>query len=133
MHFWDEAASRLLRKPLKGQINPLRRFGFITTNSITQTFSRRVIERHLIAKEPLSLVFAVPNHPWMKATDKAAVRIAMTVAEKGEKEGVLAEVVSEAELNTDTPQVMLEAREGKVRANFTIGADLAKAGRLLVQ
>lgn len=126
MHFWDEAATRLLRKPTKGQTNPLRRFGFITTNSITQTFSRRVIERHLAAKEPLSLVFAVPNHPWMKASDKAAVRIAMTVAGRGEQDGVLAEVVSEAGLNTDTPQVALETREGKVRANLTIGADLSK-------
>ena len=41
------------------------------------------------------LVYAVPDHPWMKAADKAAVRIAMTVAEKGEREGVLAEVVSD--------------------------------------
>ena len=48
----------------------------------------------MAAKEPLSLVYAVPDHPWMKAADKAAVRIAMTVAEKGEHEGVLAEVVS---------------------------------------
>ncbi|TGS82739.1 class I SAM-dependent DNA methyltransferase [Mesorhizobium sp. M3A.F.Ca.ET.174.01.1.1] len=125
MHFWDEAASRLLRKPLKDQTNPLRRFGFITTNSITQTFSRRVIERHMAAKEPLSLVFAVPNHPWMKATDKAAVRIAMTVAVRGEHEGVLAEVVSEAELNTDTPLVVLEVHEGRLRSNLNLGVSLA--------
>lgn len=125
MHFWDEAATRLVAKPMKGHTNLLRRFGFITTNSITQTFSRRVIERHMAAKEPLSLVFAVPNHPWMKASDKAAVRIAMTVAEKGEHDGVLAEVISEAGLNTDTPQVVLEAREGKVRPNLTIGPDFA--------
>ncbi|WP_199799160.1 class I SAM-dependent DNA methyltransferase [Erythrobacter insulae] len=49
MHFWDEAATRLLAKPpakAKGE-NPLRRFGFITTNSITQTFSRRVVEKHM--------------------------------------------------------------------------------------
>ncbi|WP_018429738.1 DNA methyltransferase [Hoeflea sp. 108] len=131
MHFWDEAATRLLRKPGEGQTNPLRRFGFITTNSITQTFSRRVIERHMAAKEPLSLVFAVPNHPWLKASDKAAVRIAMTVAQKGEHEGVLAEVVSEAGLNTDTPQIVLEAREGKVRGNLTIGADLSAARSLV--
>lgn len=130
MHFWDEAATRLLRKPIKGQVNPLRRFGFITTNSITQTFSRRVIENHMAAKEPLSLVFAIPNHPWLKASDKAAVRIAMTVAEKGDRVGVLAEVISEAELHTDTPQVALEVREGKVRANFTIGADLSKLSPL---
>ncbi|WP_225141673.1 DNA methyltransferase [Bradyrhizobium sp. NBAIM14] len=131
LHFWDEAATRLLRKPLQGQLNPLRRFGFITTNSITQTFSRRAIERSMAAKEPLSLVFAVPNHPWMKASDRAAVRIAMTVAEKGERDGVLAEVVSEAGLGTDTPQVGLETRDGKIRANLTIGADLASARALL--
>ena len=47
MYFWDEAATRLLRKPKKGGTNPLRRFAFITTNSVTQTFSRRVIERHM--------------------------------------------------------------------------------------
>jgi hypothetical protein len=131
MHFWDEAATRLLRKPMKGQTNPLRHFGFITTNSTTQTFSRRVIERHMAAKEPLSLIYAVPDHPWLKAPGKAAVRIAMTVAEKGEHEGALAEVVSEAGLNTDTPQVELEVQEGKVRANLTIGADLASAKSLL--
>ena len=125
MHFWDEAATRLLRKPAKGQANPLHCFGFITTNSITQTFSRRVIERHMAAKEPLSLAYAIPNHPWLKASDKAAVRIAMTVAERGEHEGVLAEVLSEEGLNTDTPHVALEIRSGKVRANLTIGADLA--------
>lgn len=126
MHFWDEAATRLLRKPIKGQTNPLRRFGFITTNSITQTFSRRVIERHMAAKDPLSLVFAIPNHPWLKASDKAAVRIAMTVAEKGEHEGVLAEVVSEAGLNTDTPNVVLEAQSGRVLSHLALGAELGK-------
>ncbi|MER8990577.1 hypothetical protein [Mesorhizobium sp. M0678] len=116
---------------MKGHTNPLRRFGFITTNSITQIFSRRVIEHHMTAKERLSLVFAVPNHPWMKASDKAAVRIAMTVAEKGEHEGILAEVVTEAGLNTDTPQVGLEKRGGKVRPNLAIGADVGSVHVLL--
>ena len=131
MHFWEEAATRLLRQPLKGQTNPLRRFGFITTNSITQTFSRRVIERLLGAKHPLSLVFAVPNHPWLKASDKAAVRIAMTVAEAGQGEGILAEVVSETGLNTDTPHVLLDTQEGKVQADLSLGADLASTRPLL--
>jgi hypothetical protein len=122
MHFWDEAARILLEKKSK-----LRRFGFITTNSITQTFSRRVIEQRMAEKEPLSLIYAVPDHPWLKASDKAAVRIAMTVAEKGDKPGVLALVVSEAELNTDTPKVDLKTREGKIRAAISIGADLSAA------
>ncbi|KKN62822.1 hypothetical protein LCGC14_0508290, partial [marine sediment metagenome] len=136
MHFWDRAASYLREgfKPPRGSKAPTtypHRFGFITTNSITQTFSRRVIERHLSAKQPLSLVFAVADHPWMKAADKAAVRIAMTVAEKGEHEGVLAEVVGEAGLNTDTPQVTLAEREGKITAKLTLGADLALAKPLM--
>jgi len=131
MHFWDEAATRLLRKPMKGQTNPLRRFGFITTNSITQTFSRRVIERHMAAKHPLSLVFTVPDHPWMKASDKAAVRIAMTVAEEGERDGVLAETLSEAGLNTDTPQVVLRRQEARISARLTAKANLQALSRLV--
>ncbi len=132
MHFWDEAARRLTAKPVKkGAVNPLRRFGFITTNSITQTFSRRVVERWMNAKDPLSLIYAVPDHPWMKSADKAAVRIAMTVAQAGQHEGVLAEVVSEAELNTDAPKVELERREGKVTSKFALGADLAQLTPML--
>lgn len=131
MHFWDEAAMRLLAKAPKPKPNPTRRFGFITTNSITQTFSRRVIERHMGGKPPLSLVFAVPDHPWLKQSDKAAVRIAMTVAEVGQRDGVLAEVAREEGLNTDTPQVELEEREGKLRASLSLGADLSSIQPLL--
>ena len=130
MHFWDEAAARLLSKPKKkDQKNPLRRFGFITTNSVTQTFSRRVIERRLKAREPLSLVYAVPDHPWLKAADKAAVRIAMTVAARGEREGKLATVEREGGLNTDTPAVELRERTGKTAANLTIGRESLGAVR----
>jgi hypothetical protein len=131
MHFWDEAAMRLAAKGTPKQPNVLRRFGFITTNSITQTFSRRVIERHLGGKEPISLVYATPDHPWMNATDKAAVRIAMTVAEKGSHDGLLAVVRDEADLNTDAPKVMLDKRHGRVTAKLSIGADLAKAQPLM--
>ncbi|MCY4396770.1 MAG: class I SAM-dependent DNA methyltransferase [Rhodospirillaceae bacterium] len=131
MHFWDEAAIRLLRKPKKGEANPLRRFGFITTNSVTQTFSRRVIDRHTKAREPLSLVYAVPDHPWLKAADKAAVRIAMTVAASGEREGKLATVGQESGLNTDTPVVELKERVGKVNANLKIGANLSAVQPLI--
>ena len=131
MHFWDEAAARLLRKPEKGQTNPLRRFGFITTNSVTQTFSRRVIERHMGAKEPLALAYAVPDHPWLKAADKAAVRIAMTVATRGGDEGRLAAVERESGLNTDTPVVELRERTGRIAGNLKIGADIASVRPLL--
>ena len=131
MHFWDEAATRLLCKPMKGKINPLRRFGFITTNSVTQTFSRRVIERHARAKHPLSLVYAVPDHPWQKAARKAAVRIAMTVAARGERDGALATVERESGLNTDTPVVELTEREGRINGNLKVGADITAVQPLM--
>ncbi len=132
MHFWDEAAIRLLRKPKKkDQKNPLRRFGFITTNSVTQTFSRRVIDRHMKAKEPLSLTYAVPDHPWLKAADKAAVRIAMTVAVRGEGEGTLATVERERGLNSDTPVVELSEQTGKIVANLKVGAEITAVEPLM--
>ncbi len=131
MHFWDEAATRLLRKRMKGKTNPLRRFGFITTNSVTQTFSRRVIERHARAKEPLAVVYAVPDHPWQKAAGKAAVRIAMTVAARGEMEGTLATVERESGLDTDTPVVELMELEGRINGNLKIGADITAVKPLM--
>ncbi|MBK8742165.1 MAG: class I SAM-dependent DNA methyltransferase [Betaproteobacteria bacterium] len=72
MYWWDHAAELT-------RAGKLRRFGLITTNSLRQTFSRRVLERHLGGKPPLSLAFAIPDHPWVDSADGAAVRIAMTV------------------------------------------------------
>jgi hypothetical protein len=78
MYWWDRAA-----EALSATGGRLERFGFVTTNSITQEFSRRVIARHLDGKAPVSLVMAIPDHPWTKATaESAAVRIAMTVARR---------------------------------------------------
>jgi hypothetical protein len=121
MYWWDRAAELLTRK---GSV--LRRFGFVTTNSITQVFQRRVIERHLTTKEPISLLMAIPDHPWTKATrDAAAVRIAMTVAAPGKHDGVLREVVSEAGLDTDEPEIVFAEREGRINADLTVGVDVS--------
>ena len=98
---------------------------------MTQTFSRRVIERHMKAKEPLSLAYAVPDHPWLKAAGKAAVRIAMTVAVRGESEGTLATVERESGLNTDTPVVELGDQTGKIIANLKVGADITAVEPLM--
>lgn len=123
-YWWDTAADLTAEKAIT-------RFGLISTNSITQTFSRRVIARHLEARMPVSIVFAIPDHPWLKAADRAAVRIAMTVAEAGKKQGHLHEVISEGDLNTDSPRVDIDDRTGKIGANLTIGANVAAAMPLL--
>jgi hypothetical protein len=123
MYWWDRAAELLTAKG-----TALRRFGFVTTNSITQVFQRRAVERHLKAKHPVSLVMAVPDHPWTKATaDSAAVRIAMTVAEAGSAEGVLREVTREAALDTDTPVIETAERTGAINSDLTVGVDVAGA------
>jgi hypothetical protein len=126
MYWWDRAAELLTRT---GTV--LRRFGFVTTNSITQVFNRRVVQRHLRGKKPVSLVMAISDHPWTKATpDAAAVRIAMTVGEAGAKEGSLREIIREAALDTDAPQVELSEYRGKINADLTIGADITDVAKL---
>ena len=127
MYWWDRAAA-LLTAP--GTV--LRRFGFVTTNSITQLFQRRTVERHLDARSPVSLLLAVADHPWTKAgKDAAAVRIAMTVAAAGQHEGRLLEVTAETGLDSDQPQIGFAERAGRINADLTIGADASQARPLL--
>ena len=126
MYWWDRAADILTRKGSK-----LRRFGLVTTNSITQVFQRRTVARWLAAtnpnKTPLSLVFAVDDHPWTRATKAAAaVRIAMTVAQMGSLDGEVATVTSEEKLDTDQPEITFRIAEGPINADLTIGVDVTK-------
>jgi len=123
MYWWDRAADILTRK---GTV--LRRFGLVTTNSISQVLQRRVVERHVNAKDPVSIVMAIPDHPWTKGSpDAAAVRIAMTVAEAGASEGLLCEVTRETGLDTDTPIIDFAERRGKINSDLTIGVDITTA------
>ncbi|WPL19210.1 hypothetical protein Thiowin_04320 [Thiorhodovibrio winogradskyi] len=125
MYWWQIAAEKVR----KGEA---RRFGFITTNSLRQTFNRRVLEPHLNdAKSPLSLVFAVPDHPWVEASDGAQVRIAMTVGAPGEQQGLLRKVTAERSGEEDARAVELSEREGKLFADLAIGADVAGSSPLI--
>jgi hypothetical protein len=87
-------------------------FGLITTNSLRQTFNRRVIEAHLNdAKAPLHLRFAVPDHPWVDSAAGAAVRIAMSVGAPGQGEGRLLTVTAKKRrASTTRVHVNLEDR-----------------------
>ena len=124
MFWWDKAAEALRN----GQTE---RFGLITTNSIRQTFNRRVLQHHMGQKQPLSLVFAIPDHPWVDSVDGAAVRIAMTVAEASETTGTLLTVTEEKDLDGDlAAEVTLKRKVGKVQADLTVGADVAGAVQL---
>jgi len=133
MFWWDKAAlaARGLKPATdKARAKGTRRFGFITTNSLRQTFNRKVLEPHLSdPKTPLSLTFAIPDHPWVDAGDGAAVRIAMTVAEAGRAPGRLCAVTEErkGEYEAEGRPVRFDIEKGTIFANLRIGADVAGA------
>lgn len=120
MYWWHIAAEAVCA----GRV---QRFGFITTNSIKQSFNRRVIEPYLAAAQPLSIIFAIPDHPWVDASDGAAVRISMTVAASGDLEGRAAMVIREETTNTDSTNAVLQEHTGKVSADLTVGANASQA------
>lgn len=129
--FWWEKAALAARAHKDGR--GCRRFGLITTNSISMTFNRKVLDAHLNdPKTPLGLVFAIPDHPWVDAGDGAAVRIAMTVAEKGRITGRLLTVTAEAKTaeGAEGRDVTLAEAQGTIQPNLTVGAAVASA-RLL--
>ena len=118
MFWWSKAAAETAQGRCK-------RFGFITTNSIHQTFNRRVIEPFLTdTKKPLHLAYAIPDHPWIDSADGAAVRIAMTVAAPGQGEGILEKVTAERPMEHGEVEVSLESDTGNLAANLQLGSDL---------
>lgn len=125
MYWWHHAAT------LTGQ-GALERFGFITTNSIKQAFNRRVTAAAMADKKhPLSLAFAIPDHPWVDSADGAAVRIAMTVGVPGEAlAGRLLLLASEVYGESEEAQVEFREQRGNIHADLRIGAAVAKARSL---
>ena len=75
---------------------------------------------------PISIRFAISDHPWVDSTTSAAVRVAMTVADKGSSEGVLAIVKSETE-GEDCAQVELERQTGLIHDDLTLGVNVSAA------
>ncbi len=131
MFWWDKAAEATRQYDGKGK--GTRRFGLITTNSIHQSFNRRVVQRHLDGdKKSLSLMFAIPDHPWVQESDGAAVRIALTVGQAGHRAGRLQRVVKEEDHGSERlgVAVQLDTQAGRIAANLRVGADLLSASVL---
>ena len=72
----------------------------------------------------LSLVFAIPDHPWVDSADGAAVRIAMTVGAVSDKPALL-RVVTEEREGGDEVDVALAEKRGTIHADLRIGANVA--------
>ena len=120
MHWWSKAAGQVGR-------GETRRFGLVTTNSISQIFSRRVVAKHVGGKDSLRLVFAIADHPWVDEKDGAAVRIAMTVGTKGNIDGRLLEIVDES----GAPEkIEYTERFGHITSNIELGLGVIEAQAL---
>ena len=114
MYWWDVAAQLVGRKSAE-------RFGFVTTNSISQVFNRRIVESHLSGKDAISLVFAIPNAPWVDETDGADVRVAMTVGARRSLAGKLQDAVAGLHVTGEVEQV------GLIGADLRIGGSAGAA------
>ncbi len=123
MYWWHQAAETV-------RAGLTRRFGLITTNSVTMIFNRRVVEAHLRAAVPLRMAFAIPDHPWVDSADGAAVRIAMTVGTTENTLGLLLRSVEEREAGHGEVAVRFESRPGLIHADLMVGANVAGAVRL---
>lgn len=120
MYWWNHAACLV-------RAGRIKRFGFVSTNSIRQTFNRRVLKEHMKAADPVSILFAIPDHPWVDSADGAAVRIAMTCVASGAIEGRLLEVTSEVEETLGHTSILVTERVGIIQADLSVGADIAGA------
>lgn len=118
MYWWEQAAAATA----KGKTE---RFGFITTNSISQAFNRVVVE----AASRVRIVYAIPDHPWIDSADGADVRIAMTVGSRGDGTTVLDQVTSETEIPDGYGElaVTFERSIGKLTSSLRLGADIHSA------
>ncbi len=116
MYWWHRAAEMV-------SAGQAQRFGFITTNSLRQTFNRRVVQTALT--DGLSLLFAVPDHPWVDSANGAAVRIAMTVAGAGQSDGKLLTVQREQASEHGEVQVEMVQTVGLIHPDLRIGANVA--------
>ncbi|MFZ5426793.1 MAG: class I SAM-dependent DNA methyltransferase [Thermodesulfobacteriota bacterium] len=124
MFWWHKAA-------LAVRDGKARRFGFITTNSLSQTFNRRVVEPFLAdAKHSVSIVYAIPDHPWKDGSSAADVRIGLTVAEAGHLPGRLLQVIKETPGEHGEVVVEMLESTGHVNPDLSLGADLSASKAL---
>lgn len=141
MHWWSRAAALVAARSV-------RRFGLITTNSLRQTFNRRVVQ--VAYDKGIGLIFAIPDHPWIDSVNGAAVRIAMTVAMPTDDapawgpnddapfwgndddpawsvKGRLLTVLSEQTGEFGEVTVTLAERWGNIHSDLSIGANVGSA------
>lgn len=140
MHWWSRSAALVAA-------SSVRSFGLITTNSLRQSFNRRVVQAAL--DKGVALTLAIPDHPWVDSPNGAAVGIAMTVGARVAKapfcgapdqpfygrpeqplfraEGILFAVTDEQTGEFGDVTVTLRESNGLIHADLSVGANVASA------
>ena len=122
MYWWDRAAELLTRKGTR-----LHRFGLVTTNSLSQVFQRRVVERHLQG-EAADLARDGDSRSSLDEGDARRRGGAHRDDGRGGRshEGRLLEVTKEEALDTDEPQIAMRETDGVINSDLTVGVDVTK-------
>lgn len=114
------------------------RLGLIATNSITQSQGRQVLDHYMKGEPSLSLVFAIPDHPWVDAatadsSSQGQVRIAMIVGARGRLPGTLAtKILERSGLDDDGFKIVnFNTTVGVINSNLTVGVDLTQVKPLV--
>ncbi len=121
MFWWQHAAAQVAA-------GHTRCMGLITTNSLRQTFNRRVVQAAL--DKSTHLKFAIPDHPWVDSANGAAVRIAMSTLAPNAGEGNLQTLVEERAGEYGEMFVVLNEQSGLIHADLSIGANVAATNSL---
>lgn len=124
--YWWHFAAQLIKN------NHTNRFGFITTNSISQAFNLNAIENAL--KDGISITFAIPDHPWVDRVDGAAVRVAMTLAEKGsDRVGCLLTVQKEPVCpdSVESEIISFSKQIGTISSSLSLSINTTKITKLV--
>lgn len=120
MYWWWKAAQML-------RSYTTRRMGLITTNSIKQVSNRAVLQQASQGLIPITLDYAVPDHPWLDEATDAVVRVAFTVASVGRKAGIIEIIEHERKDREELAIVQFAKLRGMIHSNLSIGADIAAA------
>lgn len=94
-----------------------RRAGLITTNTLGQASGSAIVSEALGRVDPVSLAFAVKDHPWRDVETDAAVRVSMTVLAPGTRVGRLVRV-------QHTSAQPVSEVVGPITADLSIGVDI---------
>lgn len=111
MYWWHRAAEEVAE-------GRTLRAGLITTNTITQTQNRALIQQ--AARRGARVVWAVADHPWTDERGSADVRVAMTVLTREPHHAVLVRV-------DDAGEVVDEHVSPSLNADLSYHADVSAA------